>query len=60
MVQDNGNGFEATQISEGMGLRNMHARAQLIDAKLDIQSFPGKGTRVQLGIRDPHDFRVDR
>lgn len=50
VVQDNGNGFEVGQVSEGMGLRNMYARAQLIDAKLEIQSFPGQGTRVQLGM----------
>lgn len=53
VVQDNGNGFEQGQISEGMGLRNMYARAQLIDAKIEIQSFPGQGTRVQLGMEFP-------
>lgn len=50
VVQDNGNGFERGEISEGMGLRNMQARARMIDAKLEIKSYPGQGTRVQLDM----------
>lgn len=49
-VQDNGNGFDRAVQSEGMGLRNMQVRAQMIDAKLEIKSFPGEGTRVQLDM----------
>jgi PAS domain S-box-containing protein len=51
VVQDNGTGFEMDTTSEGMGLRNMHARAQLIDARLEIHTWIGKGTRVQLHMK---------
>ncbi len=48
VVQDNGMGFDRERVSEGMGLRNMAARAQLIGAQLEILSNDAQGTRVQL------------
>jgi PAS domain S-box-containing protein len=51
VVQDNGGGFDTATVSEGMGLRNMQARAQLVDAKIQVHSWQGKGTRVQLHMR---------
>lgn len=47
-VQDNGSGFDSTRSSEGMGLRNMQTRAQMLGAVLTIDSKQSVGTRVQL------------
>lgn len=52
MVQDDGQGFDATPVSVGgenhMGLIGMRERAQGIEAELDIDSTPGEGTCVVL------------
>jgi signal transduction histidine kinase len=47
-IKDNGSGILRTRLekSEGIGLRSMRARAALIDAQLDIQTGPSRGTRV--------------
>jgi PAS domain S-box-containing protein len=48
-VEDNGAGFsppEASKSTEGMGLRTIAYRAGMIDAGLQIESSPGKGTKI--------------
>lgn len=50
MIQDNGKGFDISQSTEGNGLKNMKKRAHEIGAQLIIDSFPGKGTTVQLNV----------
>src|SRR5262249_51825145 len=48
-VEDNGAGFsppEASKSTESMGLRTIAYRAGLIDAGLQIESSPGKGTKI--------------
>jgi signal transduction histidine kinase len=48
-IADNGGGFDPAQPRRGgMGLGNMHARAQAIGAALEIASSPGQGTRVRV------------
>jgi signal transduction histidine kinase len=48
-VGDNGVGFEAGQSFPGhMGLVSMSERAQSIGAQLEVESAPGKGTKVKL------------
>lgn len=53
-VEDDGNGFDPVGIEKrnprSMGLVTMRERAELINAQLDIQSSPGKGTRVTLVV----------
>ncbi len=51
-IEDNGEGFELTRISDphAVGLIGMRERAHLIGAKLDIHSTPGVGTTVRLEI----------
>ena len=49
-ITDNGNGFDTTQKSSGIGLSNMHTRAQLIGGALQIQSSPDNGTNIHLTI----------
>ncbi len=50
IIHDNGIGFEMSKLSEGNGLKNMKKRAEEIKANLNIESFPGKGTRIHLEI----------
>ena len=55
-VSDNGVGFAITSIPAGftanghLGLISMQERAESLGGKLDIQSGPGKGTRVRAWI----------
>jgi signal transduction histidine kinase len=52
-IRDDGAGFdpEATQRGRrgrAQGLTNIRRRAELLDAKLDVDSAPGRGTRLSL------------
>jgi two-component system, NarL family, sensor kinase len=54
-ITDNGNGFDLTPLndntsSSGLGIRNMHNRAQLIGAGFLISSTLGKGTSVTITV----------
>ncbi|MGE3270211.1 MAG: GAF domain-containing protein [Chloroflexota bacterium] len=51
-VADNGVGFDVTAGSteEHHGLRNMANRARMLDARLQIDSAPGRGTRITLSV----------
>ncbi|MCD6289484.1 MAG: sensor histidine kinase [Anaerolineae bacterium] len=53
VVQDDGMGFEPTQIAHARGLLNMYEWARAFNGTLDIQSKPGYGTTVTLTIRGP-------
>jgi signal transduction histidine kinase len=51
-IEDNGNGFNLSEIlanTEGIGLKNLYARAEIIGAKLTIQSDE-KGTLTILDL----------
>lgn len=44
-VSDNGKGFDTESVvSEGLGLKNLESRANMLNAKMKIKSHPGKGT----------------
>jgi two-component system NarL family sensor kinase len=50
-IVDDGVGFDADQMEAtqtGIGLKNMQSRAQLVNAYFNLESTPGKGTRVIL------------
>ena len=47
-VADCGRGFDPQRGHEGAGLRGMLERALLVDAELEIDSAPGRGTSVRL------------
>ena len=51
-IEDDGLGFDLEEISEkqGFGLRSMLGRAEAIGARLEVDSTPGKGTRVMLRV----------
>jgi signal transduction histidine kinase len=50
-VVDDGRGFDLASPTEGRnGMGNMRRRAAAMNAKLDVQSAPGKGTAVTLSV----------
>ncbi|MEY5024598.1 MAG: hypothetical protein RLZZ244_126 [Verrucomicrobiota bacterium] len=49
-VRDNGEGFDPSADYPGSGLVSMRHRAQQLGARLDLDSGPGRGTRIQLRI----------
>jgi two-component system, NarL family, sensor kinase len=48
--RDNGKGFSPDTIQRGAGLLNIQTRAELIGAKLNTESIPGKGTSFTLTV----------
>ena len=51
-IEDNGSGFNQEQsLGEGMGLRIMDYRAEMIGATLRIDSIKGKGTTVACRLK---------
>ena len=56
VIEDDGVGFEpaaADKSATGIGLIGMRERATLIDATLQIESSPGKGTTIYLRLPVP-------
>ena len=47
-IKDDGKGFNYDTIKQGNGLKNMKARANEIEAVVEISSEPGRGTRVDM------------
>ncbi|MCG8641700.1 MAG: ATP-binding protein, partial [Desulfobacterales bacterium] len=55
-VEDNGNGFDPDGIreKEALGMAGMIERAELIGARLAVDSSPGQGCRIRLHMKHPH------
>ena len=53
MIVDNGCGFDPKAVREksGLGLINMHERAEKVDGDLEIRSVEGEGTRVRVKVK---------
>jgi len=49
-LNDNGIGFEANDIAQSIGMRNMKVRINEINGKIKFQSSPQKGTSVFINI----------
>jgi PAS domain S-box-containing protein len=51
-VEDAGRGFDPEEIGEnqGFGLRAMRGRADIVGARLEVESAPSKGTRVTIRV----------
>lgn len=49
-IRDDGQGFDASKSTNGMGLANMWQRAQSIQSPLGIDTAPGQGTTIRLEI----------
>ena len=50
MVEDNGKGFDMSQVSEGMGLGNLRQRAAEVGGAVQFDSSPGYGTTVTIDV----------
>lgn len=50
-VADDGRGFDPNAPSDGNGLASMRRRAREANARLELTSSPGEGTRVTLAVR---------
>ncbi|GLV47502.1 hypothetical protein TJA_06730 [Thermus sp. LT1-2-5] len=50
VVEDDGRGFDPSQISPSVGLLGMQERIQALGGTLLVQSAPGEGTRVEFGV----------
>jgi signal transduction histidine kinase len=54
MICDNGHGFDLTRVEQqgrlGLGLQGMKERARLMGGRMEIESAPGRGTRLCLRL----------
>ena len=49
-ITDDGVGFCKTDKKEGIGLKNMKSRSELLNGKFSIESEPGKGCAMKVSI----------
>jgi signal transduction histidine kinase len=49
-VTDDGRGFDPASVREGVGLSGMRERALELGGKLEVESEPGRGTRVIIEV----------
>jgi len=49
-LEDNGKGFHISQLGKGNGLSNIRERVHLLQGKLEISAFPGKGAHLHIEI----------
>jgi len=49
-ISDNGKGFETkgSKENDGLGLKNIHSRVDLLGGQIDIMSEPGEGTQFKI------------
>ncbi len=48
LIADNGRGFDCSHKPAGLGLRSIRERIESISGNLNIESSPGKGTRLHI------------
>ena len=51
-IEDNGKGFDHSNITLGNGLASLYNRAKLLNGTCVIESIPGNGTRIVLSFQD--------
>jgi signal transduction histidine kinase len=51
-IRDDGNGFEINGVKAGNGLLNMQQRAEMMKARFNLESIPGKGTTIELEFKN--------
>jgi len=49
-MSDDGKGFDVTSKRKGIGIQNMLNRIDSFNGKMDIESSPGHGCRIQIAI----------
>ena len=50
IIEDDGCGFDESQITEGMGLKNIASRVAILKGEFHIDSKPGRGTITNIDI----------
>ncbi|MEK3990708.1 MULTISPECIES: PAS domain-containing protein [Robertmurraya] len=50
IIEDNGQGFDPSNVTRGVGLFSMEERARAVKGEVHIHSSPGKGTKIVLEI----------
>jgi PAS domain S-box-containing protein len=50
IIEDNGQGFDPSSVTRGVGLFSMEERARAVKGEVQIHSSPGKGTKIILEI----------
>ncbi|MCJ8283279.1 MAG: sensor histidine kinase, partial [Rivularia sp. ALOHA_DT_140] len=50
IIKDNGKGFDLTQNTTGFGLKSMRDRTLALEGNFNIESAPGKGTKIKVDI----------
>ena len=50
IVEDNGKGFVADEMKEGLGFKSMRSRVEYLGGQLTIDSKPGHGTHLHVQI----------
>jgi signal transduction histidine kinase len=51
-IEDNGKGFDKTNLKTGIGISNIYSRVEFLKGTVDIDSAPGKGTLIAIYIPD--------
>ena len=54
-VEDDGRGFEPDSSRRGVGMSSMRERAEALGGDVEVESEPGKGTRVRARLPLRHD-----
>lgn len=49
-IEDNGKGFNPSEIPDGLGLNQMKIRTESLGGRIEINSHPGKGTLILISI----------
>lgn len=49
-IADDGVGFDPSQKRKGIGITNMQSRVEILNGEFQLQSSPGKGTRLEVII----------
>jgi PAS domain S-box-containing protein len=51
LISDNGKGWDTSERSKGVGIRNITSRAELCNGKAEIESKPGEGFQLRVSLR---------
>lgn len=54
-IEDDGQGFDQTAISNGLGLRSMRSRVDFMKGRMHIDSQRGEGTSIEVMVPMDHD-----
>lgn len=59
-ITDDGAGFTVDPEApwSGVGLQSMYERSRIIQGHMQIDTAPGKGTTIMLGLDDPENIRL--